>query len=408
MRSAHEWRRTLWLMVGVQLVMTGSFQISAPFLPLFIQGDMGIKPLPQVEYWTGAITAINSLTSALFAPFWGMLADRVGRKAMVIRSSVAVAVATTLMGISQNVWELFAARAAMGIFSGFTISAMALVSTQVPEENLGFALGWLATGQVAGTLLGPLVGGFIADHIHNYRAVFLISAVGVFAGTTLCTIFIREEFSRAAAPIKGEHKTSIWEQLRGLAALPSLAPMFMVILLAQVAAMGIQPVLPLFVVQLVGNVPWIATAAGGALAITGVAGVLSSPILGRRADKTGYQNILLISLAGTALFTIPQAWAGTLWVFLALRFGVGIFLGGILPTANAIVGRLAPVEQRGQVYGIVSSATFFGRFLGPVIGAAVAAHFGFPAVFITFGVLMLANLVYVALRVRGIEHTFAN
>jgi DHA1 family multidrug resistance protein-like MFS transporter len=348
-------------------------------------GDMGIKPLPQVEYWTGAITAINSLTSALFAPFWGMLADRVGRKAMVIRSSVAVAVATTLMGISQNIWELFGARAAMGIFSGFTISAMALVSTQVPEENLGFALGWLATGQVAGTLLGPLVGGFIADHVHNYRAVFLISAVGVFVGTTLCTIFVREEFSRAAAPIKGEHKTSIWEQLRGLAALPSLAPMFMVILLAQVAAMGIQPVLPLFVFQLIGNVPWIATAAGAALAITGVAGLLSSPILGRRADKTGYQNILLISLAGTALFTIPQAWAGTLWLFLALRFGVGIFLGGILPTANAIVGRLAPVEQRGQVYGIVSSATFFGRFLGPVLGAAVAAHFGFPAVFITFG-----------------------
>lgn len=408
MRSANAWRRTLWLMVGVQMVMTGSFQISSPFLPLFIMGDMGIKPLPQVEYWTGAITAINSLTSALFAPFWGTLADRVGRKAMVIRSSLAVAIATALMGISQNIWELFSARAAMGVFSGFTISAMALVSTQVPEENLGFALGWLATGQVAGTLLGPLVGGFIADHIHNYRAVFLISALGVFVGTTLCTIFVREEFERVPVPVNGEHKMTIWEQLRGLAALPALAPMFLVILLAQVAAMGIQPVLPLFVVQLVGDVPWLATAAGGALAITGVAGLLSSPLLGRRADKKGYQGILLVCLAGTALFTIPQAWVTSLWGFLGLRFGVGLFLGGILPTANAIVGRLAPLERRGQVYGIVSSATFFGRFLGPVLGAAVAAHFGFSAVFMTFGALMLANLVYVAWKLRGVEHTFAN
>ena len=128
---------------------------------------------------------------------------------------------------------------------------------------------------------------------------------------------------------------------------------------------------------------------------------MSAPFLGSRSDEIGHRRVLLISLAGAALFTLPQAVALNIWAFITLRFGVGIFLGGILPRANAIIGKLALPETRGQIYGLTSTAQFLGRFIGPLLGAAVAAWFGIPAVFALIGTLMVANLLWVWTRVRA-------
>jgi DHA1 family multidrug resistance protein-like MFS transporter len=81
--------------------------------------------------------------------------------------------------------------------------------------------------------------------------------------------------------------------------------------------------------------------------------------------------------------------------FVALRFGAGLFLGGILPTANALVGRLVPAERRGLAYGLTASATFLGSFLGPFVGGSVAALAGIRWVFVLTGLLFLANLLWV-------------
>jgi DHA1 family multidrug resistance protein-like MFS transporter len=168
-------------------------------------------------------------------------------------------------------------------------------------------------------------------------------------------------------------------------------------------AFGVQPIVPLFVRQLVGNVSWLGIAAGSAFAVTGLADLIASPFLGKRSDRIGYRRVLLIALAGVAAFTIPQAFARSIAVFIAMRFGVGLFLGGVLPTANALIGRMFPLERRGQVFGITSSATFMGMFSGPLLGGAVAARFGFEAVFLTIGAITLANLVWVSLSVRTSE-----
>ena len=176
--------------------------------------------------------------------------------------------------------------------------------------------------------------------------------------------------------------------------------MFVVVLLAQVVAFGVQPVVPLFVRELVGNPAWLATAVGLAFAVTGLADLIASPFLGKRSDRIGYRRVLLISLCGVAALTIPQAFASTIGAFIGLRFGVGLFLGGVLPTANALIGRIFPRERRGQVYGITSSATFLGMFAGPLLGGLIAARFGFEAVFLTIGAMALANFGWVALSVR--------
>jgi MFS transporter, DHA1 family, multidrug resistance protein len=383
-------------MVTVQALMSFAFSVSGPFLPLFII-QLGVKPIATVSVWAGVIASVNFLLAAVFSPIWGGIADRTGRKAMVVRSCVAVAVFTALMGLVQNVWQLFAARACMGIFSGFSAAAIAMVGTQVPEESLGFSLGWMTTGQLLGGLCGPLFGGLLADRLHDYRQVFYVTSAFALLAALVCILLVRERFRHSDAP---QRPTPFLASLREVATHPRLAPMFVVVLLAQVVAFGVQPVVPLFVRELVGNAPWLATAAGLAFAVTGLADLIASPFLGKRSDRIGYRRVLLISLCGVAGFTIPQALVHSVGAFIALRFGVGLFLGGVLPTANALIGRIFPRERRGQVFGITSSATFLGMFSGPLLGGTIAARFGFEAVFLTIGLMALANFAWVALSVR--------
>jgi DHA1 family multidrug resistance protein-like MFS transporter len=335
------------------------------------------------------ISSSNFLTSALVSPFWGNLSDRIGRKPMVVRSSISACVFLASAAFCHSAWQLLAVQTFAGLFGGFSAATMALVGATVPEDRMGFSLGWLATGQLVGTLLGPLVGGLIADHVHNYRVVYLCAASAALLVTLICIALVHERFER---PTKEQHAASPREQLAELMRHPFLVPLLVVIALTQVSALAPGPVIPIFVQSLLGtSAGLVATAAGAAIAVMGVADVLASPWLGKRSDKLGYRRVLLISLVGAGLFTIPQAFAHDYWVFLGLRFGLGMFLGGILPAANALAGRLFPRERRGQVFGLISSATFVGMFVGPLLGGAIAAHLGFAALFLTVGVIMLIN-----------------
>jgi DHA1 family multidrug resistance protein-like MFS transporter len=386
-------------MVALYATVSMGRSAAFPFFPLFYL-ELGVRPVENAALWSGATISVSFFMAALFSPIWGSFADRVGRKAMVLRSTFALTISTVLVAFVTEPWEVFALRAVAGIFSGFSGAATALVATQVPEERLGFALGWLATAQLGGSLIGPLIGGLLADSLHhNYRAVFLLTAAFTLVAALCCALFLHEHIDPAVRTARARERSSILQQIREVVAHPNLAPMFVVVLLAQVCALGVSPVVPLFVRSMVDE-RWVATAAGAAVAVTGIADVIASPWLGKRSDRIGYRRVLLISLAGAACFTLPQSLAQTIWVFLGLRFGVGLFLGGILPTANAWIGRMFKVEQRGRVYGITSSATFLGMAVGPLVGSEILAHFGFHAVFVVIGTLMLLNLVWVATSMR--------
>jgi MFS transporter, DHA1 family, multidrug resistance protein len=385
-------------MVGIQTISATAFSISLPFLPLYI-AQLGVKPLAAVDVWSGVVYSINFLMAALFAPMWGNLADRFGRKAMVVRSSIVGGISSALMGASPNVWFLTGARALTGIGGAFTSASTALVAAEVPENQLGFALGWMSTGAMIGSLIGPIIGGLISDALHDYRAVFYWTAGGTLCCALVCLLFVRERnFDRPAAAQRA--RTPIWRQFGEILRHPEIAPLFTVLILAQITVLSVVPVVPLFVADLVGPSAYLATFAGASFAVMAVGDLLASPFLGKRSDRIGYRTVLLISLAGAGLFTIPQGFVHNIWVFLALRFGVGLFLGGIIPTANAWIGRLFPAGQRGMVFGMSYSASFFGMFLGPNVGGLVAARFGITAVFILTGVLMLANVIWVARGVR--------
>lgn len=391
------WRATLFIMVGIQALSVGSFFFALPFIPFQVEA-LGVHDRAAVDLWSGVIFSINALTGALFAPLWGDVADRVGRKAMVVRSSIFGGLTAALMAFSPNVWILTTSRALMGVAGGFTSAATALVSSIVPESELGFALGWMTTGQIVGQLLGPLVGGVFTDATHDYRSVYLLTTLGTWTCALLCWRFVREDFARP--PAASSKRLPIWRQFAVIVSAPEMLPMFGVLVLGQVAILSTQPVIALYVREMVGPSPAIGGYVGASFAVMGVADLLASPFLGKRSDRIGYRRVLLISIAGAALFTIPQAFVHDIWTFMALRFGVGIFLGGIIPTAAAWIGRQFPAEQRGRVYGVTYSALFLGQFAGPTFGGALAARFGIASVFIATGAFMILNFVWVARGVR--------
>src|SRR5882762_4597990 len=392
---ASYWRYTLWAMVGIQFVNTMANSVLTPIMPLLLP-ELGVRTESGIDIWAGVLSGITSFVSAFASPLWGSLADRHGRKLMLLRSSLAIGLFTALMGLAGNVWQFFAFRALMGVFAGFSSAAIALVASQVPEGRLGYSLGWLATGQLVGSLIGPIIGGLLADMTGSYRIPFYCTSATIFLSMALVWFTVREDFVR---PPPGRAGRSTLSGLVALVTAPALLALFFVLMMAQFGVRTVQPVVTLYVQEMVGAAPNIATLAGIAFSITGLANVISAPFLGNRSDQIGYRRVLLICLLGGTLMTLPQAFTGNYWLFTAERFGVGLFIGGLLPTANAMVGRLVSRADRGAVYGMTSSAMFMGNSLGPLIGGAVAASFGLSWVFLMTAIVMAANLIWVHHRV---------
>jgi len=393
--AALQWRRTLWIMVGIQFIMTGAFSVLSPIIPLLLP-DLGVETASAINLWAGILNGVTSFVAAFASPVWGRIADRRGRKLMLLRSSLAIGVFTALMGVAANVWQFFAFRALMGVFAGFSSAAIALVASQVPEERLGYALGWLSTGQLVGSLVGPLIGGVLADLTGSYRIPFYCTSATILLSVGLVWFAVDERF---VAPPKGRVRRSMLSSLIAVATTPVLLALFFVLLMAQFGVRTVQPIVTLYVQEMVGPRPDLATLSGNAFSVTGLANVIAAPFLGNRSDRIGYRRVLLICLLGATVTTLPQAFTENYWLFTAQRFGVGLFIGGLLPTANALVGRLVPRAERGAMYGITASATFLGNSLGPLTGGAVAAAFGLRWVFLVTAAVLLANLLWVYYRV---------
>jgi DHA1 family multidrug resistance protein-like MFS transporter len=385
------WRRTLWAMVGIQFVMTAAISFLSPIIPLMLPA-LGVETAQGIAIWSGIISGVTSFVAAFASPIWGRLADRQGRKVALLRSSFAIALFTALMGLAADVWQFFGARAVMGVFAGFSSAAIALVASQVPERRLGYALGWLASGQLVGSLVGPVIGGILADATGSYRAPFFWCAGITCAGLMLVWAIVHEDFTPAQATGQPRKLLSSLALLTGS---PGLVALFVVLLMAQFSTRTVQPVVTIFVQDLIGSPPQIATLAGIAFSITGLANLVSSPFLGNRSDIIGYRKVLLICLLGATLTSAPQIFASDYWTFVAERFAVGLFIGGILPTANALIGRSVSRETRGTIYGMTASATFLGNSLGPLTGGGIAAWFGMRWVFVVTAALLAANLLWV-------------
>lgn len=379
------WRRNLYAIWLSQMLAIVAFSLRTPFLPFFL-GDLGLESTQQQAIWSGLINAAGAGTMAITAPIWGIMADRYGRKPMLLRAQVAAFATIGLMGLATEPWHLLGLRLIEGMFTGTVTAATALVATSVPKERLGFGLGLIQTAVFSGAALGPLFGGLLADGL-GYRATFGIAAGMMLSGGLVTLFLVRENFT----PQPKEHRERVGGQWQMLLA-PVLLGLTLVLVAVRFASMAVQPIVPLFVRELAGNLAGASSSlAGVTLGVLGVTSAISSVYFGRLGDRRGHWPILLGCLLGSGLVYLPMALAQHPWHLIALQAVFGIFAGGTIPAANALIANVTDPARRGMVFGLMASAGSVGGFIGPLAGSGLAAAFGFRATFVFCGLVLLAT-----------------
>ncbi|HHU3349470.1 TPA: MFS transporter [Escherichia coli] len=360
------WKRNL-IVAWLGCFLTGAaFSLVMPFLPLYVE-QLGVTGHSALNMWSGIVFSITFLFSAIASPFWGGLADRKGRKLMLLRSALGMGIVMVLMGLAQNIWQFLILRALLGLLGGFVPNANALIATQVPRNKSGWALGTLSTGGVSGALLGPMAGGLLADS-YGLRPVFFITASVLILCFFVTLFCIREKFQ----PVSKKEMLHMRE----------------------VATGSIAPILTLYVRELAGNVSNVAFISGMIASVPGVAALLSAPRLGKLGDRIGPEKILITALIFSVLLLIPMSYVQTPLQLGILRFLLGAADGALLPAVQTLLVYNSSNQIAGRIFSYNQSFRDIGNVTGPLMGAAISANYGFRAVFLVTAGVVLFNAVY--------------
>ncbi|MEW5276903.1 multidrug efflux MFS transporter [Citrobacter freundii] len=366
-----------------------------PFLPLYIS-QLGVTSHEALSMWSGLTFSVTFLISAIVSPMWGSLADRKGRKLMLLRASLGMAIAILLQAFATNVWQLFLLRGVMGLTSGYIPNAMALVASQVPRERSGWALSTLSTAQISGVIGGPLMGGFIADHV-GLRAVFCITAA-LLVVSFLVTLFLIKEGVRPTI------KKS--ERLSGKAVFASLShpalvlSLFFTTMVIQLCNGSIGPILALFIKSMVPDSSNIAFLSGLIASVPGISALISAPRLGKLGDRIGTERILMATLIFAVVLFFAMSWVTTPLQLGVLRFLLGFADGAMLPAVQTLLVKYSSDQITGRIFGYNQSFMYLGNVAGPLMGATVSAMAGFRWVFIATASIVLINIWQLAIALR--------
>lgn len=358
-----------------------------PFLPLYIE-QLGVRDHASLSLWSGLIFSSSFMISAIVAPLWGSLADRKGRRLMLLRAALGMSIIMGLQGMATSVWHLFLLRALMGLTSGYIPNAMALIASQVPRARSGWALGTLSTGQVSGVLLGPMLGGLMADHL-GLRTVFFVTSGLLFISFLITLFAIKENFV----------KVSKADRLSGKAVFASLPyPMLIVSLcittmMIQMANGSISPILTLFIRELSPNIENIAFISGVIAAVPGVSALMSAPRLGKLGDRIGSQRILIVALLFSALLFFLMSTIQSAAQLGILRFILGFADGALLPAVQALLVKYSSQQVTGRIFGYNQSCMYLGNVVAPLLGSGISATLGYRWVFLVTSLLIVINAV---------------
>ncbi|WP_435929238.1 multidrug efflux MFS transporter [Dryocola sp. BD613] len=366
-----------------------------PFLPLYVE-QLGVTSHEALSMWSGLTFSVTFLVSAIVSPMWGSLADRKGRKLMLLRASLGMAAAILLQAFATNVWQLFILRAIMGLTSGYIPNAMALVAAQVPRERSGWALSTLSTAQISGVIVGPLLGGYMADHL-GLRMVFFVTAALLMVSFTVTLLLIKEG---------GRPRVSKTGRLSGKAVFATLPypwlmlSLFITTLVIQLCNGSIGPILALFIKHLSPDSSNIAFMSGFIAAVPGISALFSAPRLGKLGDRIGTERVLMATLIFSVVLFFAMSWVTSPAQLAVLRFLLGFADGAMLPAVQTLLVKYSSDQVTGRIFGYNQSFMYLGNVVGPLMGAGVSAAVGFRWVFIVTALVVLVNVWQLGFALR--------
>jgi DHA1 family multidrug resistance protein-like MFS transporter len=389
------WKRTVY--ISLVCVFCTAFGVSqlAPILPLYFH-DLGVQTPEAMSLWSGLATGATYIIVCLAAPFWGRVADKKGRKITLIRSSFGMALCNALIAFQTTPEGVVLIRLIQGLVSGFYSASITLIASETPIERTGWALGLLASANLAGSLIGPLLGGYIADTVGIRNDFIIVGALMGLAGM-LATIFIHENY----VPKPNPEKLSIRKLKEQIPEFNSIVALCVASFIYAICIMSLQPVISVYIKGIVpSDTENLAFIAGAVFSAMGIAQLMSSSPLGKLVDKIGPRKVLVVSLIYVGVLNIPQAYVSDVYQLAIIRFLQGFGLGGMLPALNTYLSSKTPREFTGQVFSYNQSCLFFGYFLGSVGGASLMAWLGFTTLFWVSGGLFIISALWIGFKLK--------
>lgn len=394
MKEKPIWKKNLFVLSIAVFIAGIAFSEIMPFLSLYIN-TLGNFSHQQLNFWSGIVYSGTFIVSAVVSPWWGKLADKKGRKPMILRAGIGMSVVIACMGLVQNVWQLLLLRMLQGVFAGFISNSNALVATETPKTNSGQALGTIASATTAGTLLGPLVGGALTS-IFSYRITFMITGGLLLLCSILVLFFVHEDDFKPVTAKKLDKASGVIKSLRS----PHLIfGLLLTTLIIQAANNSINPIVSLYVRQLLnghGNVVFIS---GVIAALPGIATFLVASRFGALGDKIGTHKIIVAGFIAASIFFFLTAFIRNTVELGILRFLVGFSDACLFPQVQTMLTKNSPAAVTGRIFSWNQSAMYIGNIVGPLLGSFVSGMFNYSMVFIVTTVIVLINLLLFRINV---------
>jgi len=381
------WRGNLAVCLFGSFATIVAMTLMLPFLPLYVE-ELGVVGHSAIVQWSGIAYSATFFAAALVAPLWGRLGDRYGRKPMLVRASLGMAITMSLIGFSHNIWQLVGLRLLAGLAGGYASGSTILIAIQTPRNRSAWALGVLSSGVMAGNLIGPLIGGSLPPLI-GIRATFWLAGALIFIAF-LGTLFLLKEAPREAQARKTQSRGR-WADIPRKDIVFAMLATGMLLMFAN---MSIEPIITVYVRTIVDDPKQVTFVAGLVMSAAALGSILSASQLGKLADRIGHSTVIVMAMTVAAGLLIPQAFVTDGWQLIALRFLMGLALGGLLPCIAAVIRHNVPDQIAGTVLGYSISSQFAGQVTGPLVGGFVGGHIGMRAVFLGTCLLMLLGAAY--------------
>jgi len=362
------WKKNLTVLIIAEFFVLAAFNATNPIMPLFIR-NLGGYSVDDAAFWSGISAGVCGIAMFISAPIWGLVADRFGRKQMVLRSMLGTAVVMGLMGLSPNMGVLIFLRVLQGILAGTVAAASSMVASTTPRDILPKAMGMLMVSVFLGNSLGPLAGGFLGEALGYEITFYFVGGTLLLSGLAVL-FFVEEKFQRPASG----HGSSL-DNIKSLIMSKDVVPLLIATFALSAAANLIFPIVTLMFTA-VGPESEAVQSAGITFFLLGICSGIASLFIGKLNARFSLRTLIISSSFSMALLFLPPLFA-TNATQMIVFLGISGFLQGINITASSsMLGLTVPMERQGLAYGISQSANALGMGIGPLIGGPMAAAIG--------------------------------
>jgi MFS transporter, DHA1 family, multidrug resistance protein len=382
------WRQNLFAVTAATFIGFTGFTLVMPFLPLYFQ-QLGVSDVGEIALWSGLSLGVTPAVTALMAPLWGRLADRVGRKIMIERSLASFVIVMSAMGYVTQAWHVFALRALQGLFAGYGALALTMAADAAPRERMAFAIGTVQTAQRIGPALGPVIGGTVAQLV-GLRRAFLVTAGFYVVALVLVFTMYKETGFHARQEAKPRGRVSF----RSVLAFENFILLIGVVFGLTFVDRSLGPVLPLYVAELGADMNDVPLISGVLFSISAGAGAIGNTVCRMLLARTSTRAVIAASAAVGALGTLAYAFAEGLGLLLLGTPLLGLAIGAASTAAYTTAGGVIPPHSRGTGFGLLSTGSLVGLALSPIL-CGLLGSLSLRAVFVldTIVLVLLAILV---------------